>query len=208
MCSGTWWVLCVITITWRTSESQKSLEVLAKCALNFSSFKLFFFFFNTLKSAFIWRLPFWKKSPCPESLWPSFFQHLPFFYSGDVFWVYWHHYFVLSFPRCLKSCSVSNICLIPSKLFQNSLAYFQNKLLGMTFCGVLIWHSSSFFWGPLWFFAVHTSKPRALSHSMLAARHHTWRACAAAQLLTGSWGLPSCVCNQVTGQSVVSQRRA
>lgn len=134
------------------------------------------------------KAPFLKKVTLSWESLAIVFPAPAIFYSGDVFWVYWHHYFVLSFPHCLKSCSVSNICLIPSKLFQNSLAYlkrrisspFQNKLLGMTFCRVLIWHSSSFFRRPLWFFAVHTSKPRALSHSTLAACHHIWRACAAA----------------------------
>lgn len=117
----------------------------------------FFIFLYIRESVFLSALTFWKRWPCPDSLWPSVFPnscHLLFW--GHCLDLLTSYYFVLSFLHCLKSCPVA--ISYPSKSYSNSLVWlkgdilissFQNRLLGKTFCPGFLSNTGKFSSGGL-----------------------------------------------------------
>lgn len=96
-------------------------DVLAKCALNSHLFNFFFFLYNGARN--LNRVPLLQKVTLP---WLS----LAITFLSSCHLVFWGHFLGLlillctKFSTLFKKLSCSNSCLIPSKLFQNSLAFF------------------------------------------------------------------------------------
>lgn len=130
-------MLCVLSLLYEEHLSHGSP---AKCALKFSPFKLFFLY---IEVSILMKAPFLKSPLVPRGSGHHF--------SSGCHLSFWERFLgLLTSLLCTKfptELLCSDSCLLPSKLIQNSLAYlkrrcsfctFSNKLLGITFCSVLI----------------------------------------------------------------------
>lgn len=143
-------MLCVLSLLYEEHLSHRCpYNVCLKVLIS-----LTFLFFCILESVFLSGLTFWKRWPCPVSLWPSVFPnscHLLFW--GHFLDLLTSYYFVLSFLHCLKSCPVAIAILSLQKLFQQfsliERRHSSNRLLSKTFCPGFLSNTGKFSSGGL-----------------------------------------------------------